>query len=96
MPALGFRDVAAIDAPIFHAMRRFLQESPVDVRDLDLTLWMIATASGAVLHRAAVERPEDLSNGAIAEELVILLCRYLRRPAGTRRQAMTRRASHAK
>jgi AcrR family transcriptional regulator len=80
MPALGYRDVAAIDAPIFDAMRRFLQEANVDARDLDLTLWMIATASGAVLHRAAIERPDDLRTGVIADELVTLLCRYLRKP----------------
>jgi AcrR family transcriptional regulator len=85
MPALGYRDVAAIDAPIFEAMRRFLQEADLDVRDIDLTLWIISTASGAVLHRAAVERPEDLSTGVIAEELITLLSRYLRRRAGPRR-----------
>ena len=79
MPALGYRDVAAVDATIFDAMRRFLQRADVDVRDPDLALWMIATAAGAVLHRAAVERPADLANGAIAEELTALLCRYLRR-----------------
>jgi AcrR family transcriptional regulator len=79
MPALGYRDVAAVDAPIVDAMRGFLQAANVDVRDLDLALWMISTASGAVLHRAAIERPEDLSTGVIAEELVTLLCRYLRR-----------------
>src|SRR5215467_13162924 len=87
MPALGYRDIAATDAPIFEAMRRFLQEADVDVRDLDLALWMISTAAGAILHRAAVERPEDLSNGAIAEELITLLCRYLRGQAGPRRRA---------
>jgi AcrR family transcriptional regulator len=86
MPALAYRDVAAIDAPIFEAMRRFLQAADVDVRDTDLALWMISTASGAVLHRAAVDRPQDLSNGVIAEELITLLCRYLRRPAGQRRR----------
>jgi AcrR family transcriptional regulator len=84
IPALGYRDIAAIDAPIFEAMRRFLQEEDVDVRDMDLALWMIATAAGAVLHRAAVERPEDLSTGVIAEELITLLCRYLRRRARPR------------
>ena len=86
LPSLGYRDVAAIDAPIFEAMRRFLQAADVDVRDMDLALWMISTASGAVLHRAAVERPDDLSTGVIAEELITLLCRYLRRPAGPRRR----------
>jgi AcrR family transcriptional regulator len=81
IPALGYQDIAAIDAPIFEAMQRFLQDADVDVRDMDLALWMISTAAGAVLHRAAVERPEDLSNGVIAEELITLLCRYLRKGA---------------
>jgi len=99
MPALGYRDVTAIDAPIFEAMRRFLQDADVDVRDVDLALWMIATASGAVLHRATVERPEDLSNGVIAEELITLLCRYLRRRPGPRRttsEGVVRRQSPRK
>jgi AcrR family transcriptional regulator len=95
MPALGYRDVAAIDAPIFEAMRRFLRNADVDVRDIDLAVWMIATASGAVLHRATVERPEDLSNGVIAEELVTLLCRYLRKRTVPRRTASGRRSSTA-
>ena len=86
IPALGYRDVAAIDAPIFAAMRRFLQEENVGVRDMDLALWIISTASGAILHRAAVERPEDLSTGVIAEELTTLLCRYLRRRPRRRRR----------
>jgi AcrR family transcriptional regulator len=90
IPALGYRDIAAIDAPIFEAMRRFLQDASVDVRDMDLTLWMISTAAGAVLHRAAVERPEDLSSGVIAEELVTLLCRYLRGRRATSDRASTR------
>jgi AcrR family transcriptional regulator len=90
IPALGYRDIAAIDAPIFEAMRRFLQDASVDVRDMDLTLWMISTAAGAVLHRAAVERPEDLSSGVIAEELVTLLCRYLRGRRATSGRASTR------
>ncbi len=79
MPALGVREIAEVDAAVFDAMRRFLREANVDVRDVDLALWMMAAASGAVLHRATVERPEDLANGVIEEELVTLLCRYLRR-----------------
>jgi len=84
LPALGYREVVAIDAPIFEAMRRFLREA--DVGDVELALWMISTASVAVLHRAAVDRPEDLSNGVIAEELITLLCRYLRRRRRPRRR----------
>jgi AcrR family transcriptional regulator len=78
LPPLRPRDVEEIDAPLFEAMRRFLRGAGVDVRDLDLTLWMMSTVGGAVLHRAAVDRPGDLSSGAITEELVRLLCRYLR------------------
>jgi len=78
LPALGYREVEAIDAPLFESMRRFLQAADIDVRDIDLALWMISTVSGAVIHRAAVDRPDDLSTGVIVEELVRLLCRYLR------------------
>jgi len=85
LPALGYRDIAEIDAPIFEAMRRFLEDAEIDVRDIDLALWMISTASGAILHRAAVERPDDLSSGVIAEELITLLCRYLQKRPKPRR-----------
>jgi AcrR family transcriptional regulator len=79
MPALGYADVAEMDAPSFDEMRRFLKGADIDAPDIELALWMIATAAGAVVHRAAVERPEDLSAGRITEELVRLLYRYLRR-----------------
>jgi AcrR family transcriptional regulator len=78
LPALGYRDVEAIDAPLFGAMRRFLRSAAPAVKDIDFALWMISTVSGAVLHRAAVERPEDLSSGRITDELVALLTQYLR------------------
>ena len=78
LPALGHRDVAEMDAPLFDAMRGFLRSAEIAVRDTELAFWMISTAAGAVLHRAAVERPQDLATGAIADELVRLLSRYLR------------------
>jgi AcrR family transcriptional regulator len=78
MPALGHRDVEDMDAPLFDAMRRFLRSAEIDVRDTELALWMISTVAGAVLHRATIDRPQDLSTGVIAEELVRLLSRYLR------------------
>jgi hypothetical protein len=40
---------------------------------------MIDTVAYAVIHRAAVERPEALSGGVLAEELTTLLRRYIRR-----------------
>jgi AcrR family transcriptional regulator len=87
LPALGYRDVQAIDAPLFESARRFLQAEGVDVRDIELALWIMSTVSGAVIHRAAVERPEDLSTGLIVDELVTLLCWFLRRRIGRPSQA---------
>ncbi|HEY7059320.1 MAG TPA: TetR/AcrR family transcriptional regulator [Vicinamibacterales bacterium] len=78
MPALGYADVAAADAPLFDEFRRFLAAAAPHLRDVEFALWMIATVTGAVLHRATVERPEDLSRGRITEELVTLLSGYLR------------------
>jgi hypothetical protein len=63
----------------FQEARRFLERSEIDVPDVDLALGMISTVSGAVIHRATVERPDDLSSGVITEELITLLRRYLRR-----------------
>jgi AcrR family transcriptional regulator len=79
MPPIKYVDVSARDTPLFEEMRRFLETSGVAAQDTDLTLWMISTAAGAIVHRATVERPADLENGVIARELVRLLVRYLRR-----------------
>ena len=76
---MGYSDVSARDAPLFDEMRRFLATTGIDAAVMDLTLWMISTASGAVVHRATVERPADLASGRITEELIKLLVRYLRR-----------------
>jgi AcrR family transcriptional regulator len=83
LPPLDYAEVSSRDAAAFDAMRRFLDRSDVDVRDRELALWMVATVSGAVIHRATVERPADLSSGAITEELARLLVRYLRRKRRT-------------
>jgi AcrR family transcriptional regulator len=95
LPSLRTPDVAADDAPTFVAFRRLIERTAVGVPDLDLALWVVATASGALIHRAAVERPEDLSSGVFADELVTLLERYLRRPLsrprGSDRSAIRRR-----
>jgi AcrR family transcriptional regulator len=79
MPTLDYREVEETDAPLFEAVRGFLRSPDVAVRDTDLALWVMSTMAGAVIHRAVVERPEDLSSGAITEELVRLLTRYLSR-----------------
>jgi AcrR family transcriptional regulator len=79
LPALGFAEIASADPAPIDDFRRFLKRAAVGVPDPELALWIVATAAGAVLHRAAVERPRDLRSGAIRDELVTLLVRYLRR-----------------
>lgn len=79
MPPLEYADIAQADAPLFEEMRRFLKSADIDATDTELAMWVISTAAGAVIHRATVERPEDLSTGRITDELVKLLVRYLRR-----------------
>jgi len=79
LPPLNYGDISAIDPQVFDEFRRFLETATVNVPDIELAQWMVATVSGAVLHRATVERPQDLASGAIGEELVTLLSRYLRR-----------------
>ncbi|MGH9410861.1 MAG: TetR/AcrR family transcriptional regulator [Vicinamibacterales bacterium] len=79
LPPLNYGDISAADPEVIEAFRRFLETAAVGVPDNDLAQWMVATVSGAVIHRATVERPQDLASGAIGDELVTLLSRYLRR-----------------
>jgi AcrR family transcriptional regulator len=78
LPALRYSEISAADAPLIAEFRALVTRSATGLRDPDLTMWMVATAAGAVIHRAVVERPDDLTNGSIADELVRLLVRYLR------------------
>lgn len=79
LPPLRYADILAADAPLFGEFRALLTRSATGIRDRDLAMWIVATAADAVIHRAVVERPDDLANGSIAEELVTLLVRYLKR-----------------
>jgi AcrR family transcriptional regulator len=79
LPPLRYADISAADAPLFGEFRALLTRSATGIRDRDLAMWIVATAADAVIHRAVVERPDDLANGSIAEELVTLLVRYLKR-----------------
>jgi len=78
LPALRYLEISAADASLIAEFRALVTRSATGLRDPDLTMWMVATAAGAVIHRAVVERPDDLTNGSIADELVRLLVRYLR------------------
>jgi len=78
LPALGYSEVSRTDARFTDDFRRLLEAADIDVPDIDRAQWMIATIAGAVIHRATVERPEDLERGLIAEDLLTVLLRYLR------------------
>jgi AcrR family transcriptional regulator len=78
LPPLRYSEISAADASLIAEFRALVTRSATGRRDPDLTMWMAATAAGAVIHRAVVERPDDLTNGSIADELVRLLVRYLR------------------
>jgi AcrR family transcriptional regulator len=71
------------DDPVFAEARQHLRRLMKGVPDRELALWMVDTVAYAAVHRAAVERPEDLSSPRFAEELVTLLLRYLQRPERT-------------
>ncbi|RKH13045.1 TetR/AcrR family transcriptional regulator [Corallococcus sp. CA053C] len=75
LPARRSRQGSPEDAPMLEAFRKF----STDVPDPELALWIIDTVSHAVIHRAVVERPNALTEGALQEELVTLLLRYVKR-----------------
>ena len=79
MPAQRYRDIEAADAPVFTDMRRFLERSAEGVPDVEFALWMVATVAHAAIHNGIVERPDDVANGRLVDELVLLLTRYLKR-----------------
>jgi len=72
-------DVSAGGEALFTEARRQFDRLTRRVPDRELALWMIDTVSHAVLHRGVIERRADLASGRLADELVLLLVRYLRR-----------------
>src|SRR5260221_10713074 len=62
LPPLRYADISAADAPLFGEFRALLTRSAPAITDRDLAMWLVATAADAVIHRAVVERPVDLSN----------------------------------
>jgi AcrR family transcriptional regulator len=95
LPDVRYADVAAADPAVFADFRQFLQRTAVGVPDLALAQWMVSTVAYAVIHRAIIERAEDLSNGRISDELTTLLVRYLKRTPEPVRDSIpkSRRAS---
>jgi AcrR family transcriptional regulator len=61
----------------------FLGECGVVSPQPALAGWMLATICEAVVYRGVLERQADVRSGALVDELVGLLARYLRRGAPT-------------
>ena len=80
MPKQRYGEIEEADAAVFTEMRRFLARSATGVPDLDFAMWMVATVAHAAIHNGIVERPDDVASGRLADELLVLLIRYLRRP----------------
>ncbi|QSQ20445.1 TetR/AcrR family transcriptional regulator [Pyxidicoccus parkwayensis] len=65
--------------PVLSEARKLMEGFAGSGEDVERTLWMVDTVAHAAIHRGVIERPEDLESGALTEELVTLLVRYLRR-----------------
>jgi AcrR family transcriptional regulator len=92
--ALEIHQVFATTFPGRHSDRSFepfiIEGGRADLSALglphpDLATWVIATVTHAVIHQGIVERRGDVESGALAEELVTMLVRCVRRPRKGRR-----------
>ena len=79
LPQLRYADAAATDAPLFGEFRALLTRSATGISDCDLAMWMVVTAADAVIHRAVVERPDDLGERFDCKRTGHLAVCYLRR-----------------
>ncbi|WP_437491464.1 hypothetical protein WME75_15675 [Sorangium sp. So ce1014] len=78
MPRIKAPRSAASEGFMLEEAKQLLPAWGCTAPDVELAWWMMQTAAHAVVHQAIVERPDDLRSGALAEELVRLLDRYLR------------------
>ncbi|WP_437986474.1 TetR/AcrR family transcriptional regulator [Sorangium sp. So ce117] len=84
MPRIKATRSAASEGFLLEEAKHLLSAWGYAAPDAELAWWMMQTAAHAVVHQAIVERPDDVRSGALAEELVRLLERYLggMRPPG--------------
>lgn len=78
MPRIRATPSAASEGFMLEEAKQLLPAWGCAAPDVELAWWITQTAAHAVVHQAIVERPDDLRSGALAEELVRLLERYLR------------------
>lgn len=78
MPRIKATRSAASEGFLLAEAKQLLSAWGCPAPDVELAWWMMQTAAHAVVHQAIVERPDDVRSGALAEELVQLIERYLR------------------
>ncbi|WP_437728028.1 TetR/AcrR family transcriptional regulator [Sorangium sp. So ce861] len=78
MPRIKATRSAASEGFLLEEARELLSAWGCAAPDVERAWWMMQTAAHAVVHQAIVERPDDLRSGALAEELVLMLERYIR------------------
>ena len=88
LPALRYGEIQEADGPVFSDVRRFLERSTVGVTGLEFAMWMVATVAHAAIHNGIVERPEEVANGRLVDELVFMLRRYLKRRRSPRARSV--------
>lgn len=80
------RALMPVDEPDPAALLPAQTGSKWRVPDVELATFIATTAARAVVHEAAIERPQMLEHPLFVDELVELLMRYLRRPSAARRR----------
>lgn len=69
------------DAELHALLKELIRPLVRNVPDLDLATFVLRAAGHAIVHEAVYERPELLKNPKLVEEFVLLMQRYLQRPA---------------
>ncbi|GLQ94410.1 TetR/AcrR family transcriptional regulator [Dyella acidisoli] len=81
LPRSARRVDLARDAQVHALLKELIRPLARNVPDLDLAMFVLRAAGHAIVHEAVYERPELLKNPALIEEFVLLMTRYLQRPA---------------
>jgi len=77
MPHLVKRKSLRLDDNQHADAERMLRDAGFEHDNLELVAWVVSTALHAVTHEGVRERLADVRSGALADELVILVERYL-------------------
>lgn len=95
LPRSARRVNPAEEAQVYAQLKALIAPLARNVPDLDLAVFVLRATGHAIVHEAANERPELLSRPELAEEIVLLMQRYLQRPA-PRTTAKSRRKENGK